>query len=51
MRLAMAQQGAADGFPEDRTALCLLALHVQRAVLRGQAGRLELGPLVLSMWP
>jgi len=48
MRLAMAQQGAADGFPEDRTALRLLALQVQRAVLRGQAGRLELGPLVLE---
>jgi DNA-binding response OmpR family regulator len=47
-RLAMAQHGAADGFPEERTALRLLALQVQRAVVRGQAGRLELGPLVLD---
>jgi DNA-binding response OmpR family regulator len=48
LRLAMAEQGAVDGFPEDRTALRLLALQVQRAVLRGQSGRLELGPLVLD---
>jgi len=47
-RLAMARSGAADGFPEDRTALGLLALHVQRAVLRRQSGRLELGPLTLD---
>lgn len=48
IRLVIARHGAADGFTDDRAGLCLLALQVQRALLRGRAGRLELGPLVLA---
>ena len=49
LRLAIARAGAFDGFPDDHTSLRLLALQVQRFLMRGPPTRLELGPLVLDV--
>jgi DNA-binding response OmpR family regulator len=49
VRLAIARSGAQDGFPEDAASVRLLALQVQRFLVRGVPTRLELGPLVLDV--
>jgi DNA-binding response OmpR family regulator len=49
VRLAIARSGAQDGFPEDVASVRLLALQVQRFLVRGAPTRLELGPLVLDV--